>query len=113
MNIKDIFKMYEDARTCDQWLPIFEPKLFKMFLQQAKAFIYYDLGIREKGEKIDYIFDYQVYERRSNGEDPYNFEVANGMDVILKLRLLPLLQKYRNFVFNSSYYWIKKKTGII
>lgn len=27
-NIKGVFKMYNDAKTCDPFLPIFEPKLF-------------------------------------------------------------------------------------
>ena len=108
LNLKDIFKMYEDAMTCDQFMPIYEPKLFKMFLQQVKAFIYYDFGFREKGEKLDVVFDYQFYVNRSNGDEPYNIEVAQGMKAILKKMMLPLLQKYRNLVYSSSYYWINK-----
>lgn len=108
LNLKDIFKMYEDAMTCDQYMPIYEPKLFKMFLQQVKAFIYYDIGLKEKGEKLDMVFDYQFYVHRSNGDEPYNIEVAQGMKAILTQMMLPLLQKYRNQVYNSSYYWINK-----
>lgn len=107
-NIKQIFQMYSDAETCDQWMPIYEPKLFKMFLTQAKAFIYYDFGFREKGEMLDVVFDYQFYVNKSNGDDPYNIEVAKGLKPILTKMLLPLLQKYRNQVFDSSYYWINK-----
>ena len=107
-NIKEIFQMYSDAETCDQWMPIYEPKLFKMFLKQAKAFIYYDFGFKEKGEKFDVLFDYQYYVNKSNGDDPYNIEVAQGMKLILTKLLLPLLHKYRNLVFDSSYYWINK-----
>lgn len=108
LNLKNIFKMYEDAMTCDQFMPIYEPKLFKMFLQQVKAFVYYDLGFREKGEKLDIVFDYNYYIKKSNGDDPYNIEVAQGMKIILSNMMLPLLQQYRNLVFNSSYYWINK-----
>lgn len=107
-NIKEIFQMYSDAETCDQWMPIYELKLFKMFLKQAKAFIYYDFGFKEKGEKFDVLFDYQYYVNKSNGDDPYNIEVARGMKLILTKLLLPLLHKYRNLVFDSSYYWINK-----
>lgn len=67
--------MYSDAAYCDRYTPIYNPKLFKMFLQQAKTFIYYDFGWREKSDNLDVVFDYQTYVNKSNGDDPYNIEV--------------------------------------
>lgn len=107
-NIKKVFQMYSDAAYCDRYTPIYNPKLFKMFLQQAKTFIYYDFGWREKGENLDVVFDYQTYVNKSNGDDPYNIEVEKGMKPILKKILLPLIQKYRNWVLDATYYWLNK-----
>ena len=90
-NIKEIFQMYNDASTCDQWMPIFEPKMFKMFLQQAKAFVYYDLGYREIGENLDVVFNYQYYINKSNGDEPYNIEVAPRLPHEKKIPIGPVL----------------------
>ena len=64
--------------TCDQFMPIYEPKLFKMFLQQVKAFVYYDLGFREKGEKLDIVFDYNYYIKKVMVMNPITLKSHKG-----------------------------------
>lgn len=111
-NIKEIFQMFSDATYCDYFSPIYEPMRFKTFLQQSKAFIYYDLGFRTE-DALDRAFDYDYYVAKGGDCEPCNHDVATGMQSILQKLLLPLLQKYRNLVYASTYYWANKDSDYL
>ena len=112
-NIKDIFWVYSDAKTSDQFLSIPKPNVFKQFLQSAKVVFYYDCGLRVDDESFNKVFDFREYEARGFGCGPTNIDVYNNMERILKTWLLPLLNKYRDLVLGACYYWLRKDRDYI
>lgn len=113
-NLKRILSLYGDANWLDFYMPINDPDLFREFLENAKRIVYYDMRLKEvSGTKLDAVFDFGFYERQCNGDDPYNRVVYEGMKPILQKLLLPMLKKYRDLVFDSTYYWSTKDPGYL
>lgn len=98
----DILDLYADADTLDKFCSINEPVLFQSLLDNAKIILSSD---ENYNPLMDKHFDYKYYEDKSNGDDPYNYEVKLGLDVFIK-KLLDRLVNLKTLILDASYYWI-------
>ena len=105
-NIKRIFQMYEAAARCDGPLSIYEPELFRSFLEHSHV-IFINFSNFQRAVQFDALFSYERYVYENNGEDPSNYQVSCIMKLLLPL-LIGALIMYREEVLGSTYYWVHK-----
>lgn len=97
----DILDLYADADTLDRYYPMNEPELFQSLLDNAKIILSSDVNY---DTRLDKFLDYEYYEDKSNGDEPYNYEVKLGMDEFIK-KLFDRLVYLKTVILDAGYYW--------
>lgn len=97
----DILDLYADADTLDRFYPTNEPELFQSLLDNAKIILTAD---ENYNHLLDKFLDYEYYEYKSNGDEPYNYEIKLGLDKFIK-KLLDRLVHLKAIILDAGYYW--------
>lgn len=97
----DILDLYADADTLDKFYQMNEPELFQSLLDNAKIILSSD---EKYNHLLDKFLEYEYYEDRSHGDEPYNYEVKLGLDKFIKI-LLDRIAYLKSIILAAGYYW--------
>lgn len=100
-NLSGILSMYDETLYCDVWCCNYEPHFFHEFLENS----YSILPLKDK--EYETLFKLDDYLKRSRCDELNNQVAKDGLDILLPAILI-ILNKYRDRVLNSAYYWAEK-----